>query len=174
MSNFPGIVYVASFSGYMKVFGHRTIGGLFSSRTDALSKNPDDPNANLFSILNKLEKFRNKDGNFQFKLCYPEIGKCNEWIQSSNPTTETNIKGFRAISLDFTINGARGAWAGLGKSSSNSYAETLLDDSPAARNWHCAIGSCAYWPGKPKIPGPSPGNKGFPSGITEVELYIFK
>ena len=164
------------FAGYVKIFGHNTAGGLFSSRSDALYKNPDNPDANLFSILSKLEDYRGKDGNFQFKLCYPEggVGKCNEWIQSSNPAKETTIRGFRAISLDFTKNGAGGAWAGLGKSSSISYDETLIDDSPAAKNWHCAIGSCAYWPGKPKIPGPTPGNKGFPSGYTEVVLYAFK
>ena len=165
------------FVGYVKIFGHNTAGGLFSSRSDALSKNSDNPNANLFSILNKLEDYRGKDGNFKFKLCYPErgVGKCNEWIQSSNPATEMTIRGFKAISLDFTINGARGAWAGLGKSSPISYAETLIDDSPAARNWHCAIGSCAYWPGKPLIPGPTPVNEGIQkSGISKVVLYVFK
>ena len=139
------------------------------------AKNPDDPNANLFSNLVKLENYRGKDGNFQFKLCYPEVGKCNEWIQSSNPATETTIRGFRAISLDFTRNGVRGAWAGLGKSSAISYAETLIDDSPAARNWHCAIGSCAYWPRKPLIPGPTEfQDRGQNSGISEVVLYVYK
>ena len=166
---------LCTFAGYVKIFGHNTAGGLFSSRADALSKNPDDPNANLFSILDKLENYRGNDGNFQFKLCYLEVGKCNEWFQSSNPATETTIRGFRAISLDFTRNGAGGAWAGLGKSSPISYAETLIDDSPAARNWHCAIGSCAYWPGKTLIPGPTPVNEGIQkSGISEVVLYVFK
>ena len=95
------------------------------------------------------------------------------WIQSSNPATETTIRGFRAINLSFKTNGARGAWAGLGKSTSNSYSETLIDDSPAAKNWHSAIGSCAYWPGKPKIPGPvgvPPSN----TGINVVNLYVSK
>ena len=166
--------YGSNDAGYIKVFAHNTAGGLFSSRHDALSKNPDNPKANLFSILDKLENYRGVDGNFQFKLCYPEVGKCNEWIQSSNPATETTIRGFRAISLNFTRNGAGGSWVGLGKSSSISYSETLIDDSPAAKNWHTAIGSCAYWPRKPQIPGPTPANTGFPSGISEVVLYVFK
>ena len=153
------------------MFGHNTAGGLFSSRTDALSKNSDNPNANLYSILNQLEQYRCKDGNFHFRLCYPEFGKCNEWIQSSNPATETTIRGFRAISLAFKTNGVRGAWAGLGKSTDNSYSVTLIDDSPAEKNWHSAIGSCAYWPAKPKIPGPvgvPPTN----AGINVVNLYV--
>ena len=165
----------ALFAGYVKIFGHNTAGGLFSDRADALSKNPDDPNANLFSNLAKLENYRGKDGNFQFKLCYPEVGKCNEWIQSSNPATETTIRGFGAISLDFTKNGAGGAWAGLGKSSSISYEETLIDDSPAARKWYCAIGSCAHFPQKPLIPGPAIENEGIQKkGISDVVLYVFK
>ena len=162
-------------AGYVKIFGHNTAGGLFSNRTDALSKNPNDPEANLFSILVNLEKYRGKNGNFQFKVCYPEVGKCNEWIQFSNPATETTIRGFRAISLDFTRNGAGGDWAGLGKSSSISYEETLIDDSPAARYWYCAIGSCSYWPINSKFPGPATGNEGIrKKGISEVVLYVFK
>ena len=152
------------------MFGHNTAGGLFSSRTDALSKNSDNPNANLYSILNQLENYRGKDGNFQFKLCYPEFGQCNEWIQTSNPATDTTIRGFKAISLAFKTNGVRKAWAGLGKSTDNSYSVTLIDDAPAGKNWHSAIGSCAYWPGKPKIPGPV----GVGHGINVVNLYVLK
>ena len=156
-----------SFLGYIKVFGHNTAGGLFSSKNDALSKNPDNPNANLFSILGKLENYRGKDGNFQFKLCYPEIGKCNEWVQASNPATETTIHGFRAISLQFKTNGYNaGVWAGLGKSISWG---TLIDDSPSHANWYCAIGARTYWPSKPTIPGPA-----YLSGITKVDLYVLK
>ena len=160
-----------NFAGYVKVFGHNTAGGLFLSQNDALSKNTENPAAYLFSILNQLENYRDKDGNFQFKLCYPEFGQCNVWIQSSNPAEDTTIRGYRSISLSFKTNGARRAWAGLGKSNHNGKRETLIDDSPAARNWHSAIGSYAYWPQKPKIPGPigvPPGNK----GINVVNLYV--
>ena len=47
---------------------------------------------------------------------------------------------------------------------------TLIDDAPAGKNWHSAIGSCAYWPGKPKIPGPV----GVGHGINVVNLYVLK
>ena len=153
------------FIGYVKVFGHDTAGGLFSRRADALTKNEDNPDAKLFSILNQLEKYRGSDGNFQFKLCYPELNKCNVWIQSSNPATETTIRGFKPISLEFTVNGIDAAWAGLGKSTSD---KVLIDDAPAYKDWFSAIGACAYWPGKPKIPGP----RAAPTGITKVNLYV--
>ena len=152
------------FIGYVKVFGHDTAGGLFSRREDALTKNKDNPDAQLFSILNQLENYRGSDGNFQFKLCYPELNKCNVWIQSSNPATETTIRGFEPISLAFKTNGIGAAWAGLGKSSSDS---VLTDDAPAYGSWYSAIGAFTYWPGKPTIPGPRGEN-----GITKVNLYV--
>ena len=75
------------------MFSHDTAGGMFSSTEEALSKNPDNPEAPLYSILSKLESYRNADGSFHFKICYPEkkaakLGHCNEWIQTSNPVTE--------------------------------------------------------------------------------------
>ena len=141
-----------------------------------MSKNPENPNAYLFSILNNLENYRGKDGTFQFKLCYPKVGKCNEWIQTSNPAKETNIRGFKAISLEFTKNGQRNAWAGLGKTGSNSYGTTLIDDAPEYENWFCAIGATTYWPERFKIPGPESENEegGLQGGISEVILYVFK
>ena len=145
------------------------------SPTDAMSKNPENPNAYLFSKLNDLENYRGKDGNFHFKLCYPKVGKCNEWIQSSNPATETTIRGFKAMSLEWSWAG-RNAWAGLGKTSSNSYGTTLIDDAPKNKEWFCAIGATAYWPERFKIPGPKyEKEEGGPEGgISEVILYVFK
>ena len=55
------------------MFSHDTSGGLFTNDEDALSKNPDDPNAKLYSTLKNLEDFRGADGSFNFKLCYPEV-----------------------------------------------------------------------------------------------------
>ena len=155
---------------YIRIFGHNTEGGLFSSKMDAMVKNLEIPNAFLFSILKYLEHYRGKDGNFQFKLCYPEVGKCNEWIQTSNPATETTIRGFKAISLDFKINSLQNAWAGLGK---NAYGTTLIDDAPEYDSGFCAIGATKYWPEKFQIPGPFCRSPGFTSGgISEVNLYL--
>ena len=70
----------------------------------------------------------------------------------------------------------RNAWAGLGKTSSNSYGTTLIDDAPKNKEWFCAIGATAYWPERLKIPGPKyEKEEGGPEGgISEVILYVFK
>jgi len=143
---------------FVKVFSHDAKGGFFSSQADAASKNPNNPHADLFSILDQLERYRGSDGNFRFKLCYPEItwgvggSKCNEWIQSSNPLTETTITGFKSISLAFTITSYMKPWGGLGKSVSH-YPYAAIDDSPSQSGWWFAIGSTrAYYNGG--IPGP--------------------
>ena len=157
-------------AGYIRIFGHNTEGGLFSSKTDALLKNIENPSSFLFSILQLLENYRGKDGNFQFKLCYPEVGKCNEWIQTSNPAKETTIRGFKAISLEFTKNSLQNDWAGLGK---NADGTALIDDAPEDESGFCAIGATTYWPEKFQIPGPfyrGPGSSS--GGISEVNLYL--
>ena len=80
------------------MFYHNTRGGFFSSEADVLRKNVDNPNADLFSILDQLEDYRT-GGLFHFKLCYPELvgvnglNGCNEWIQTSNPAMESTITG---------------------------------------------------------------------------------
>ena len=160
------LVYI---SGFVKVFSHDTSGGFFSwDDQDALSKNSDDPNAKLYSILNKLEDYRGADGSFFFKLCYPEVSgvgnsHCNQWIQSSNPATKRTIQGFKAISLAFT-GGSRGPWQGIGRSRSRT---NLIDDYPDSGAWWTAIGAKR---GHPKyastIPGPASHL------VTKVELYV--
>ena len=116
----------------MKIFSHNLAGGLFDSSKDAMKKNQNTPDAHLFSKLNLLEGFRNKDGKFHLKLCYPEIkgknGNCNEWKQSSNPTTEGKIKGFQKVKLAFPHNGAARSWGGLGRSDLYS-THTLMGDT---------------------------------------------
>ena len=161
----------------MKVFSHDTQGGLFSSQDDAASKNPDEPfTAQLFSILDQLENYRDRDGNFHFKLCYPELTwgvngqTCNEWKQSSNPFTDSSISDFQPIFLAFTQDSYSNDWKGLGKSSSQS-PEALIDDAPEQSYWSSAIGATQYHPDEPFIPGPH-----HPDGIyvTKVELYVSK
>ena len=120
------------------MFSHDTKGGLFSSQDDAGNKNPDKPyTAQLFSILDKLENFRDRDGIFHLKLCYPELTlgidghTCNEWKQSSNPFTESSITGFEPIFLAFTQDSNFNDWRGLGKSPSQ-FPQTLIDDTSKA------------------------------------------
>ena len=77
-------------------------------------KNPENPSADLYSILYQLESFRTPEG-FHFKICYPELNGCNLWIQTSNPAQEWNIEGFQKVHLSFQDNGNNTNWTGLGK-----------------------------------------------------------
>ena len=154
---------------YLRVFGHDTAGGLFDSHDDALNKNADNHGADLFSILDQLENYRNSDGNFHLKLCYPEVeglggSHCNEWVQSSNPVEETTITGFRAISLAFNNRSDYGPWVGLGRSPAD-LTDTLMDDKPDSGWSYSAIGATRYR-GRGYIPGPRPHK------VHKVELFV--
>ena len=162
---------------WIKVFYHNTEGGLFSSPEDALSKNVDDPNAKLFSILDKLEDYRSDVGSFHFRLCYPELVSygdgCNEWTQKSNPATDSTISGFKPIKLSFTKNSYWKDWAGIGKQVKNSYYPTFIDDAPKEANWFTAIGAFSYWPSGKTIPCPRLSDSDTKlSAVTIVELYV--
>ena len=160
------------------MFNHDTRGGFFSNQDDVTSKNSDNPDAYLFSILDQLESYRGSDGNFTFLVCYPELkwgvdGKvCNEWIQSSNPLTETTITGLKAISLAFTITSYKKAWVGLGKGISQ-WPYAAIDDSPSQDNWWFAIGSTRKFNGG--IPGPRYRNEATHiqmGTVKNVQLYV--
>ena len=103
------------FVEYFKVFQHNIKGGVFKSKLEAMNVNPNDPENDLFSILDQLEDYRSVDGNFRFKLCYPDLEwgvdgeTCNYWIQSSNPTMSTVVEGYQAIKTAFNLQN----WKGL-------------------------------------------------------------
>ena len=164
------------FSDYVKVFSHNTLGGLFTNKSDVLKKNSGNSSAYLYSKLYKLEDYRDGEANFQFKLCYPKVlgigGKsCNEWIQSSNPATNSTIIGFKPMSLAFAKDSYNNDWKGLGINLPKLQGPTLIDDSPSGGNWYSAIGAFRYWGGQNTIPGPKiePSSK---SPITKVELFV--
>merc|ERR1711997_343691 len=151
--------------GWRKIFSHNSKYGYFADSEDALSRNADDESQPLFSRLSDIEQFRNAQGQFHFKLVYPEIPAVNEWIQTSNPTTETTITGSEAASLDITINSMDDAWAGLGLGDEG---KSLMDDSPDTTKWWTAIGAQRAYPtGSDTFPGLKK-NK-----VTMVELYAY-
>ena len=89
----------------MKVFSHDVAGRFFPSKEQAKSWNPDNPDADLYSILNQMENYR-KNGVFHIRLCIPEYSSeydfpCNEWTQSSNFVETDNVTDFEEIELTF-------------------------------------------------------------------------
>ena len=151
------------------MLSHDTSGGLFSNATDALLKNPANEDAKLFSVLQRLNSFRLTDGTFHLKLCYPELTSleplCNEWSQTSNPATDSNITGFHPIHIAFSKNSCNKEFGGLGLSpASDIY--TLIDDAPDQSRWYNAIGAYQSFLGAQSIPGPTNG-----SHVKKVELF---
>merc|ERR1712106_555504 len=64
-------------------------------------KNTHNVDAQLYSRLGDLERFRGSDGAFHLYLFYPELGIGNEWKQTSNPvlTRGPGVAGYQAINI---------------------------------------------------------------------------
>ena len=159
------------------MFNHDTAGGLFTNYKEVGSKNPSNPNAHLYSILNQLEEYKwytkGKPGYFRLKLCYPEKKLCNEWLQSTNPYTESDVKDviqYPDIPWQIKKNSFNKKWNGLGKNipQGRNVIPAVIDDAPKHGYWYCAIGAKQYFPKNTKyIPGPIQNHK-----VTKVQLYV--
>ena len=102
--NFGNVEYERD---WVLLFRHDTSGGYFRDREDALSKNPNDPSAPLFSVLDTLEDYRNADNQFAFKMVWPELSPVNSntWLQESNPFVANagpRTEGYMPIRLHFS------------------------------------------------------------------------
>ena len=168
-------------SGYTKIFRHDIKGGFFANYEEAGNKNPDDEDADLFSILDTLDFFRGVDGKFLFKLCYPEFegstggGHCNEWYQTSNPFTDSEITGFEKVKTEFELRtpGQTEAFEGLGKNGPGSAdGHSAVSNSPLTSNWWMAVGAFKG-AGGDKLPGPAEAEDQGQT-VTVVELFASK
>ena len=178
---------------YTKVFSQDVSKKLFTSYDGAGNSNPTNPDAPIFSILNQLENYRNRDGKFRLKLCYPEItwgvngDNCNEWYQTSNPYTDSTISGYEMISLAFEIISSEEPFVGLGKNADGMDEKAFIDASPATsyessrKVQFFIIGGKNYWPqpndsnstiAGPYHPNVSAKKRKKLSAISKVELYV--
>ena len=91
---------------WVKVFNHNTAGGMFSrvNRDLVRNFNSDDPDANLYSILDQMENYR-INGLFHIRFCYPGYTSdefpCNEWTQSSNFLEESEVVDYKPIRISY-------------------------------------------------------------------------
>ena len=104
------------------------------------------------------------------KIVYPELGGSNEWIQTSNPATDSKIEGFQPIKLDYKKDGTNKPWGGLGLRTGAGKA--LLTDTPNHSNWFMCIGCQGWWPSTGTIPGPRLDPNADDKAVTRVELYV--
>ena len=140
---------------------------LFKDLKEAENKNAENETANLFSILDQLEKYRDCNGDLHLKLCYPELAgnftdPCNEWIQSSNPATDSIIKGYKPIKI--TFRSTNKDFPGLGLTQRGK-ATSLIEDFPYIKNGRSfSIGTIKETNGK--VQGPNEYM------VEQVELFV--
>ena len=117
-----------------------------------------------------LDEFK-IDGKFHLKIVYPELGGSNEWIQTSNPVTDSIIEGYQPISLDYKTDGNSEPWGGLGKCLNSSGA--AICDTPTTGNYSMCVGCRHWWPhdGTISAPAPNPDDDYGDYAVTKVELY---
>ena len=123
-------------------------------------KNPTDPSSDNYSILDKLEQFRNEDGRFYFHMAWPDDATVYEWSQTSNPVYE-KLEGYQPISVPYTGQ----YWKGLEPST-----EALMDGSINHGNWFYAIGSYQKWNDGIPSYAKTDADKIYPK--QGVELYV--
>ena len=110
----------------------------------------------MFSILDHLEQYRACNGDFHFKICYPELAEnytfpCNEWTQSSNPAADSIIRDFKPINI--TFQSKTKDFEGLGLSQRGNPVHCLIEDSPYLYERSFSVGSIKYKDGKIAGPG---------------------
>lgn len=144
---------------WAKIFSHTPNGGttLFANEAEAKSCNT----TGKYSILGRLEEFRNTSNSFEFLLQYPnESNGYNRWIQSSNPTTTSeSVTGYIAKSIAWSGN----SWGGLAKSNSTG---TFIDGSVGISDWYYAIGCYSKWSTS------IPGYNAVPTSLTELWVRV--
>lgn len=76
-----------------------------------------------YSILSKLENYRNSDNKFEFKLVYPEFDErwnFIHWIQSSNPTQcWDQVNDFKLINVQYHSSTSKRDFQGLARPINN-------------------------------------------------------
>jgi plastocyanin len=125
-----------AFGGEFVLVFRQTAGKYLAKDAWMAGQNAGNDTADTYSILDELENYRKVNGEFEFKLIWPEHEGTNsqQWIQKSNPATSTHVAGYKEVDVPFTTSN----WDGLSRSSD---ASTLLDGSSSHTHWYYAVGS---------------------------------
>lgn len=159
--------------GWTRIFRHHVQGGYFSSIADALNKNSNDANHNLYSSLDKIPDFVT-NGKYRFRLTWPGWSQKNIWLQTSNPLADVDAAGVVPIAVNaFTDTGVNN-WGGL-ELANGTHApvnnSALLDGSIEKSDWWYAVGSIGPYGTPPGIPADST-MLGLSAGVSETVLWI--
>ena len=129
------------------------------------------------SRMSDLEMARGTDGNFHFKLCYPELAEavpyedpCNEWIQSSNPATTNTVKDYKKIRIPFTDNGDGDDFNGLSLSVAPRDEPWANISASGESPWYCI--EIKKFRSKSSKEFPGPLLMGVKTWVTTVQLFV--
>jgi len=105
-----------------------------------LSRNPDDPNNDMFAVLDKLDGMKSKAGGFNFKIRWPDpyMAETTTWRQTSNPflmaqNKTAGVKGYEPVFVPQTTY----PFGGLEYDTSGN---CLMDGQPGTESWFYCIG----------------------------------
>lgn len=80
---------------YLLVFRHDSSGGEFFASDEEARFTGQSSTDDKFSVLRDINRFRRKDGKFQFKLHYPQLDITNIWKQSNNFASDNESQFLR-------------------------------------------------------------------------------
>lgn len=158
--------------GWTRIFRHHVAGGYFTTTSDAITKNTNDANHNLYSALNKIPDFIS-NGKYRFRMSWPGYPQKNIWIQTTNPLDDVDVAGVIPIAVNTFTQTRLLNWGGIelgnGTHSPTNGDASLIDGSIEHTNWFYAIGSDAAYSTPPGIPADTTLATG---GVSETVLWI--
>ena len=121
---------------FMRVL-HQHHTSLFSSQSNAWSKNTGDPRTYAdrgqswtYSIMGGAGNMEDPSGYSEWYAKWEGISGYNQWKQTSNPlNTQSSVSGYQGINID----SGYGTWGGISRS-----------DDPSATEWDGHIGG-SWW-----------------------------
>lgn len=154
--------------GWTRVLRHNVAGGYFANGTEANSTNIATPLADKYSILNRVDHFKTPGNKYQFRLTWPGHNFKNIWFQTTNPTADVNVAGYRSI----FVQGHTNYWGGLefgNGTHSPPNTTSYLDGSINHANWYYAVGAYGAW----GTPAGLPVADGFGAGQSAQEVNLW-
>ena len=143
----------------------RQTAGTYKKLEKWRSVNPEDPSKRNFSILDRMETFRDAQGAFTFKMQWAGCNrdKAQLWSQTSNPLTSENlVEGYTPIDVPYPADDQPDQFRGLAAG----HPSALLNGSKRDDRWWWAVGSVHDFQNQ-AIPGPDA------QSAKQTELFVY-
>ena len=160
----PAAAVVAAPQGEWKLIFRQTA-GTYKQVDKWRLVNPEDPGKRNFSILDRMETFRDAKGVFTFKMQWEGCNRDQPqvWSQTSNPLTSKNlVEGYTPIDVPYPADDAPDQFRGLAAG----HPSALLNGSKRDDRWWWAVGSMHDFHNH-GIPGPDA------QSAKKTELFVY-